>query len=491
MFTGCYAGNKQNDNNNSTDISLKSPNEATLTFYFPGKNPPADKQKVLNKIEQDTKGILNTMLDFKWINWRDYYNKINELLASGDTFDAFCIDVPFGKWAQELIKDGLSPDDSLLDISELFPMFAPTYYSKFNDYELKLVSFNDKVMAIPSHDLPKSKRICAVVREDLMKQYKIPEIRSYEDYENYLNIIKKNNGEIIPATLSYYPVNELTTADMFAESYGYGVFDFQLVFKWNDPKMTLIPWEQTAEFRQVYDTLKRWYSNGYINNSKSLGEYSNSNILGSFVAYMYDGLNDAYTLSRRNTAYELKAYPLYPDEYTQWIDIPYSIILNKNAKNPERVLQFIEWIQSNQENYDLFMYGIKDENYSLANELLTIPDGKEPYAGWQGSASFLNYDYSRQSVSLPSNYKDQYLKAMELNSKYCPFTGFLPDLNKLNDIITSRRQTIESTETDFRNGNFSKSIDEIIKERRDIGVDELVNTLQKQLNDWKSKQSSK
>ncbi len=53
---------------------------------------------------------------------------------------------------------------------------------------------------------------------------------------------------------------------LFAEANGYVNFNYilGLVYKWDDPEMRIIPWEQTPEYRRGIETILKWTNNGYL-----------------------------------------------------------------------------------------------------------------------------------------------------------------------------------------------------------------------------------
>jgi ABC-type glycerol-3-phosphate transport system substrate-binding protein len=66
------------------------------------------------------------------------------------------------------------------DITELFPRYAPNYYKVLSQAEIRAASVDGRIYAIPKH-FPKSQMRCAVVREDLMQKYNIPDIKSFPE----------------------------------------------------------------------------------------------------------------------------------------------------------------------------------------------------------------------------------------------------------------------------------------------------------------------
>lgn len=478
-LAGCSSRVNTEEN---ASLPVKKFIEATLTFYFEslsGKFQNPDISEVINEIEKRANRMLNIKLNFKWIESINYADRIKTLLSSGDNFDAFSANADFPAMAG-MLGEGQKLDDFLLDITEFFPEYAPGLYASFSEAELAEASYNGRIMAIPHH-MPGSYRQCAVVREDFMEKYNIPDIKNFDDYEKYLKYIKENEPGVIPSMYTGY-----SGVEMLAESYGYYTYDDYLVYKWDDPEITFIPWENTPEFKISYNLLQKWVTNGYISNGTA---GYNSIITGrtaSFITNFNDGQYYSQALSQK---YRLKVYPLNTDQIAPRAPITTSsIIFNKNAGNPERVIMFIEWLESSQENYDLLMYGIKDKNYSLnANGQFEYKEELNSISGWWGSDAFSNIDYCRPLAFELEKFKEEYQKNMEQNTKYPPTTGFIPNKASIKSLIDIRNEKYGILDNNIRDGIFISNVDNFIKEQETAGSNKIANEIQKQLDKWRKK----
>lgn len=468
---GCQV-NSPGDSLESSDYGMKKP-EVTLTFYFPGTEN-LNAREVLDEVEKQTKDVLNIKLDFKLIAFEQYSDTIKNLLRSGGVFDGFFssqigLDGDMGKMA----KEGL-----LLDISDIFSENAPHLLELYSKEELSQAEYNGKLMGIPFH-YPISYRICSVVREDFIKKYNIPDIKDYKDYEVYLKIIKENEPGVVPG----FCWSE--TLNTFAESFGYVTLCDHFVYEWKDSGMKLIPWEKTPEFRTAVDTYMRWHKNGYIDNSvpasKLMEEKRFSSVIENCMAAFYEQDTEV------GTGYKLAVYPLYPDKTTRMVTDTYMICINKNSKNAERIIQLIDWIQSKQENYDLFMNGIKDKNYTLKeNGQITTASDRDNYSGWFGSIAFLNFNYFRPNNIDPVTFKNQFSNITGLNARYAPSTGFIPETEAVGELIKQRETMYSTFEEELRNGKIDEiNVDKFIKNQDNINGS-LIELLQTQLNKWKA-----
>lgn len=230
-------------------------NEAWLTFYFIGQESK-DTREILNEIEKKVKKEINIKLDFKFIlqNSRNYMKEITDILCSEKQCDAFFYSRFFPDGLKTLVDRGL-----IKDLTDIFPRYAPNCYQKYTKEDMLDASVQNSIYAIPYYILASYRR-CAVVREDILQKYRISEITSYDDYEKYLDIIKRHESHMVPM-MFWEP-----SIYLFAEAYGYVVLDYRLgiVYKWDDPEMKVKIWEETPGFKKGIETIKRWYENGYF-----------------------------------------------------------------------------------------------------------------------------------------------------------------------------------------------------------------------------------
>lgn len=485
---GCETNNgtKNKDLKGSDMVEETKLDEVTLNFYFPKGDEPEhpDTKKIIKNVEDNISKELNTKLNFNWINASEYYNRIREIVSSGNPCDAFYVyGHQFGP---------MSDDNMLMDITGMFPRYALALYQKYSDEELASAYYNNKLCAIPVKWIDCASK-SVIVRKDLMEKYNIPEINTYQDYELYLDKLKQNETDIFPGTLKGTPMS------LFTETFDYVILDptLGLVYRWGDQEMKIRAWEQTNEFKNVTNTLERWYSKGYCVPGDSLPAHPfqllNSGKLGSMV-YNWAGGYGKYvrTSLSRSVDANLTEYILYKDAKVQLYPPIGYIAIGKYAKNPERTLMFIDWVESSQENYDLLMYGIKDENYSLIDGRVGLPNKLKGSAGsfetqWNGIDAFFNFDYYRESVSDPLNFKKDFTKHVQsINITYAPDLGFKINTAPIQALVDNRMRKVQNMEEALCRPFKTEIVDSFITEQKAAGIDNIVSEIQKQLNKWRA-----
>jgi len=495
-----YTKNELQTLENHSNKELKP---VTLTFYFKGIEKAYAKD-VLKELAERAHDELNVELNFQWmpenyINVRGFYeNNMVKKLTSKDSLDGVY-----------LFKHQYNPNfdfvtfaraGNLKDLSGMLQKYAPILYKRCTKEQLAAATVDGKLMAIPDI-FPRVNALYAIVREDLVKKYKIPEIRTYDDYERYLKVIKEKELNIIAPGMVRLRENSLT---LFAYISNYFVFDVgqQLVYKQNDPEMKMMAWEQTPEFSKAADYLTRWEKNGYLvwctanesNPLRAAKQISDNMLSGkvfSTLAYenIADDLNADLSVSNDNN-WEFKAYQLYPDAKTERLSpVEGCLAFKADSPNVERALMFLNWIQSSQNNYDLLMYGREGTDYTLEGEKYKLPEGiknelESPYIGWGGREVFMNSDYNRLAVGTSENSISNFTN---YNSQFPLNMDFNPDFSDMMSETNSRLSFLNSqVDQVIRDGSYSKAnMDPDLLKMGKEATDMVLTKIKGQISKWK------
>lgn len=466
----------------ANQIDLKDLKDANLTIYFEAQGNHA-LTEVLEAVNKKLRNELKTELafEFVWDYPDNYLSSVRKVIASGSPCDAFFYSSYFPATLQALATEGL-----VKDITSTFPQYAPDYYNKFTKEDIAAISVEDKLYAIPAR-IPDTDRICVLVRNNLMTKYNIPEIKSYSDYEVYLEAVKSKEPDLIP--MIYWD----TTLGLFSDVNGYATLDYQLglVYKWDNPSIKLELWEQTAGFADGLNKIKSWHDKGYLLKDIGIAEIDDYMIKGgkwaSFIGRWGDQMRyNAILTANGIKDYKYNAYQLHKGFSARNSPLENGLLVNAKSAEADRVLMFVNWLQSKQENYDLLMYGIKGTHYIEEKDYISPPEGtdmEDSFFGWGWKAPFRNMDYERANFSGLKEEIKRYNEVISEMTKYPPHLGFYPDYDPVSNIVNLRRMSFAKLDQMVYRGTFTHNdMEEYINEQKESGVDNLVLQIQQQLD---------
>jgi len=470
------------------NIKLKHFNKSvlpheTLNFCWIGVENSSTKAVLKDAAE---KSNLNITLNFKCFNTTDYYNSLEETLRTSLTpIDAFIVEGNvYGSDAISFSR--LAKEGELLDLTNLLPLNAPIIYNKLSMEDINSLKINGKIYGVPSLNIITNSPSVSV-SVDLMKKYNISSINNLDDLEIYFANVVKNDNYIVP--LQGLPNN----VNFYANLYGYVALDdyTDLVYKYDDPKMELIPFEDTDAFESIVKRLITWKNRGYIKIPVNEAEAK-----GKVSAYL-----DNHKSIEQNTKLYTSSYPDGEEFHTYLIGKQFPVIrenaisglfqnagiaISARSENAERTLQFLNWVQENKDNYNLLNYGIEGKDYTLEKGMINPPslnDDSSAYADWT-SLPFKNLDYELMDFYSAKDLMD--IKATTTvaiaKAVYAPHNGFFPDYRYIETDAKTRYNILwEDFLSNLGNLEFS-DINKIREDLKGAGTEKIVKAIQSQLD---------
>ncbi len=282
-----------------------------------------------------------------------------------------------------------------------------------------------------------------------MEKYGIKDIKTFEDFENYMELIKEKESNYFPCYMfSFFD------SQMFIEIFGYVPLCGNIVYRRDDPEMKLIPWEQTDAFKMAVNTIRSWLEKKYdLFSSETSGKEQASVFCPLWFYDREAPQGDEWVLCQ-----------LYPDNIISRIIPRRRVFISRNSKNAERILRLIEWMNESQENYDLGIY--------------------------VGASNYYYYKYNDKADYIFE--KEEYIEAVTRNSPYPPHSGYNPPV-RLMEKIAERCDDYDAvldlntrTSKEFMS---PEAVEQFIRQQKDKGVDVLVKELQEDLDAWRRRQS--
>jgi putative aldouronate transport system substrate-binding protein len=442
-----------------------------------------EARTVLNEIEKSTKDILNAKIDFIWVDYAEYANKVQQINVAGEPVDAFICGMPGPELAFNFIE--MARKGELYDITQIFPSAAPDLYKKYSSEEISTMKVDGKIYVIPSL-YPVAYATNLWVKKDLITKYHLTPIRSLEDYDSFLRRISRSESDLYAGQIG--PVD----VDTFARLFGYVVLDNRqrLVYKWDDLKMQIVAWEQTPEFNEIIKYITGWNESGYLKSPNEITTESDvaSLLVGSDPSVAEEVVTITSFEENTKKITEYYRYHLYPGSALQRMN-PIGNIFSKGAiafssrsKNVERSLLFLDWIQREQKNYDMLMYGIEGKHYTLNEGNLRYIDMKS-YNTLNGYSAFFNIDYMRAAS------KDTYIDFINTKSQYPPHIGLCIDYTSVQSEASARSEIFDNKiDRKLHDGKYIfDDTKAIVEELNQVGTGMITKVVQRQLDAWVGK----
>jgi len=505
LLAGCSGGDKGGNNGDngaasppasspsasggSSESSGKPEEEVTLKFYFGGDKKAATDEvwsAVSDYVKQ--KG-LNVKFDINFIPFNDFKDKMLVMAASGDNWD-----MNFdGDW---LSYKQMAAKGSYMALNELLPKYAPNLYKKYEEQgTLSAATVNGQIVGLP-WTMKMNQRQFATWRSDLADKAGIAvapdSVKTIEDVDNLLRQLRQA-----------YPNEKLNRAGPLAI---YMIRDewvdlnfHGLGFYLNDPKITIQPVEQQPFYKESAVKAKQWYDEKLINRDAMIdktdgaAEWRNGKTVFTLTSHEWVNADPGFS----DPSFKLQASLLYPDKkQVNRTPLANVVAINRNSKYPDRVLRFLDMIETDRTLYDLVQYGIEGKTYKLDGETAVYPDGMDTttsnYMEWGGQWAFWKPQFMRPTTTYP---KDFWLHEAEFANEpinvNSPLDGLFIAEDAMKNELAKRDQTSEEFSRPIEFGNVKdvdKAVADYIEKQKKNGLDKIVAETQKQIDDYLASQ---
>lgn len=451
----------------------------TLTFATTGAEPSCQAQ-VLDAVNEKLKADgLNFQIDVKYLD--DYWNKLALDIAGGAEYDL--------AWAHNSTLSDLVAKKVYQPITEALDSVGTELKEKTPDYVLSGGTVNGEVYAIPRIVPTTGYTNTFDVRKDLMDKYGIEKITTLEEMEQYLQAIYENEEGMIP----YAGSNILPLMPVMG-NYHYLLGDgaYALYVDPEDPELTVKNFWASDEFVQMCDKKREWEEKGWLSNDWSAIEspdngfdYGKVGAVDSNVMRVSERVD-----SMANNVPEAEPYTVYLEPEKRWIFNAGDNMLAvpSTSKHPEEAVQFIQWIKCNQENYDLWSYGVEGVNYNKNGEAVDVSgiDAENVYSPniWMWN----DLDVARFSSNFPEDAIER-LQSWDSESEASPLLGFTIDQTNIKSEVSQITAIMTEYSQNLAKGqvNIHDVQAEILEKMEAAGIDKVIEEVQKQVDAYAGK----
>lgn len=441
---------------------------ATLTWYTIGPEPK-DLQLVVDEANEYLEEKINVNLDMKFVDFGDYNQKMSVIMDSGEPFDlAFTC-----SWAGDYL--GNSRKGVFLEIDEYLDTLGKDMKEAIDPRFWDGAKIDGKTYAVPNQKELGVAPMWSFTKEYVDK-YNIPyeTLHTLEDLEPWLKVIKENEPGVTPLYItkgfSYTVAFDLLVSD----TVGIGA---------NDENLTITNIFETEEIKAKLETLRKYYEAGYINADAAIAKDDRS---VKRLVTKNDGHPHAEAIWSSELGYEVVASEITDALITSASTTGGMIAVGKNSKNPEKSIEFLNLLNTDEYLRNLINYGIEDVHYEKIGDkqIKRIKPEEKNYdvSAFSLGNVFLTYLLDNEPETKWDDYKE-----FNDTSKVSPALGFKFNPENVRNELASISNIVEEFKYTLYSG--SVNVDEYLGKLNDKlkqqGIDKVIAEMQKQIDEWK------
>jgi putative aldouronate transport system substrate-binding protein len=456
------------------------PDEKTveISIMYPGT-----QQKDVALVEAEAnkylKDKINVTLKLNAVDWGQWDNKLNLMIASGEPSDII-FTAAWQRYAINVAKG------AFLEIGPLVDKNAPEIRTELDPAFLEGSKINGKNYGIPTNkELAATRGV--VYRQDLVDKYQldVSKVKTWADLEPLLKVIKEKESNITP---------------FFMMSTGNGVFDgldwdalgdgaIPGVISKTGTSTKILNQLETPEYLAVMKLTRSWFKAGYINKDAATSTVTVADQAKAGKVFMWaEGLKPGKAAELEGyVGFKLGQIDLTVPTITTGDASGAMLAISKSSKNPDKAMQVIGLLHSDKFLNNLINYGIEGTHYvKKSDNIIEVAPGIDPKnhpynpgAQWELGNQFLNYLMSNENPKKWDLFKEFNAKGVK-----SPGLGFSFDAEPVKSEIAAVTNVGKQYEAAIRTGSVEPEakIAEFLVKQKAAGVDKIITEKQKQFD---------
>ncbi len=456
--------------------------EITMLIVSPNCNE-TELNKIAEKASEITEEKFNTTLNLITVTPTDYTNKMNMMLASGDSLDIF---QGFSMYNQYVAQG------YMMDISS-YEEYYQDALSVVGE-KIQVAQSGEATYGIPFMNLGGTGGDGYAFRKDIIDELGIDldEVLTWDDFGDVLRQIKEAYPEMTPLMGGSTSPAFRSDSDTITGAQRDTLGDSALVCVWDPENNSQVSSVLESDgFRQASEYAWQWAQEGLIGYDE-VSEPSDL-IKAGKSAVMYYGYGPiADSEASDSTGYEMVMWRPQADKSVISTNNAWTWCITDYCENPERALEVLNEFYINADLANLLEWGIEGEHYQVVdseNGIVDFLDGQNV-----GNVSYYNYIKD----NIPNCYIT-YIGANENPDKwqlyeeyqeneviYSPYLGFFFDQSSVQNQIAACTNVYNKYYIGLLSGQLDPSteVDNMISELKTAGIDEIVEEAQRQLDEW-------
>lgn len=489
LFSGCSSNKDQSnagtDGKADNTANTNNKQEKKLVRYvMPGVAPQDQamvEETINKKLEADG---LNITYKAVYIPWDVWDQKTNLMMSTGEEFELIHI------MHDMKTPDVLASNGGIIPIDEYLDEYGPELKKSIPDWVWETAKVKGETLFIPNFWLDTAYSEGMVTfRKDLLDKNNLPVPTTPTELLTTAETLQKNwpdaNKNVYIKVLPEEPARYLHTT---YETYPFTVFQ-NLIYV--DQQGNVKSWLETEEFKKDANYFREAYTRGLINPDILTLPVEVSNREETQGRMLYregEGIAGSKKLAKDVPGAELDLYYLSDQELFRPYAVRNSNGVSATSPHPEATIQFLNWVFSSQENFDLMLYGIegthwKDTGKNGMEILKKDANGAQTYVlqFWMLG----NLEMSRWDVETHPKFVEMRTHIAENAVNSIAF-GFNFDANPVAVEYANCMTELKTSISPIKLGllEYDQAFPEAIKKMKTAGLDKVVAEYESQFKEW-------
>lgn len=449
-----------------------------LTWYYAQPKTQPDLAVVNEAVNKIVKEKINATVKLQPIDFGNYEQKMNTIIASGEEFDIAWTSSWNFKYSPAAAKGAFVELEGLLD------KYAPNLKKSMPPLIWDGARVNGKLYAVPNYQTITTKS-GFMVQKRFADKYKLDPkaIKKFEDIEPFLAQVKANEKDIIPFGMDrngVFPFVQSVINLEAVQSNLYGV-------RANDKELKVVNFAETPEYKTYLSTVRSWYQKGYINQDSATVKNVNDILkVGNVAVRFHNKLKPGGEIDElgRNGKQDVVFVPVMnpifnPNSATSTLNA-----ISRTSKNQERAMMLLELVNSNKELYNLLSFGIEGKHYTKEGNVVEVKadSAYNPNSDWVFGNQFNAFIRKGQPADIWEATKKENETATPMALSGFNFNPE-PVTAEIANTASVTAQYIPVLDTG--SVDQSEKLQEFQTKLKQAGADKIMAEIQKQIDEWK------
>lgn len=468
---GNNTGNSSSNASGSTDSKSEKPVE--LIWYTVGA-PQKDVDMVMEEVNKYTKEKINATIKMKMIDFGDYSQKMQVMVASGEPMDIMftC------SWAFDYVQNARK--GAFLQLDDLLQNQGKDIVATLDPAFLEGSKVDGHNYAVPANKELPAQEVWRFNKE-LLDKYNldISNVKSMESLEPLLKTIKENDPTITPYAMvkDFVPMMPF---DYVIEKLPMAVYQDTTDYK-------VVNILETPELKETLKTVRKFYKAGYV--SPEVSTITSADDLYKSGKWLVDRASTqpfADNLWTTSLGYQIVSTPAGDPIVYNWSVMGSMQAISANSKYPEKAMEFLNLLNTDPVLRNMIDSGIEGVHYEkVSDNVMKNLDKSKDYDMPTFALGNVMITYLNEGD--PENKWDEF-KKFNASGVNAPLLGFNFDTSK----VTTELASVQNVKEEFWSALMTGTVDpdeylpKAIEKFKAAGLDKIIAEAQRQIDEWRT-----